>query len=89
MNKCLYVCISVQRVLHVCNWKMCVCFKKVSSFHSLTDCHQLSVDVVEVVPEKGVIGKQFRKEGKAIMETLSSFSSPQADTVERESAEKG
>ena len=61
----------------------------VSSFHSLTDYHQLSVDVVEVVPEKGVIGKQFRKEGKAIMETLSSLTSSQAEAVERETAEKG
>ena len=42
-----------------------------------------------MVPEKGVIGKQFRREGKAIMETLASLSSSQAETLEKEAAEKG
>ena len=47
------------------------------------------MDVVEVVPEKGVIGKQFRKEAKAIMETLATFSTGQAETMETEAAERG
>lgn len=47
------------------------------------------MDVVEVVPEKGVIGKQFRREGKAIMDQLASLSSSQAEEIEKETVEKG
>ena len=47
------------------------------------------MDVVEVVPEKGVIGKQFRKEAKPIMEALASLNSSQAEDVAKETAEKG
>lgn len=48
-----------------------------------------TVDVVEVVPEKGIIGKQFRREGKGIMDQLASLSSSQAEELEKETAEKG
>ena len=51
--------------------------------------HQRTVDVVEVVPEKGIIGKQFRREGKGIMDQLASLSSSQAEELEKETTEKG
>ena len=47
------------------------------------------MDVVEVVPEKGVIGKQFRKEAKVIMEGLADLTSSQATAAEKEATEKG
>jgi glycyl-tRNA synthetase len=49
----------------------------------------LTVDVVEVAPEKGIVGKQFRKEAKVIMDGLSALSSSQAEAAEREATEKG
>ena len=56
---------------------------------TLSPLHQLTVDVVEVAPEKGVIGKQFRKEAKVIMEALAAFTSSQAGSAEKEAADKG
>ena len=44
---------------------------------------------MEVVPEKGIIGRQFRREAKQIMEALAALSSSEAEDVEREAAEKG
>ena len=49
----------------------------------------MTVDVVEVAPEKGVIGKQFRKEAKVIMDALAALSSSQAEAAEKEATEKG
>ena len=47
------------------------------------------MDVVEVVPDKGLIGKQFRKDAKAITEYLTGLSGDAVKQVEQELAEKG
>ena len=47
------------------------------------------LDVVEVVPDKGLIGKQFRKDAKAITEFLTGLSGDAVKSVEQELAEKG
>ena len=43
---------------------------------------------MEVVPDKGIIGKQFRKDAKPIMERLAGLDSSQAELLE-EVSEKG
>ncbi len=47
------------------------------------------VDVVEVVPDKGKIGKQFRKEAKAIMEGLSILTKEAVQGVESQLQQEG
>lgn len=47
------------------------------------------IDVVEVVPDKGLIGKQFRKDAKVITELLAGLSGEAVKLVEQELAEKG
>ena len=44
---------------------------------------------MEVVPDKGIIGKQFRKDAKPIMERLAGLDSSQAELLEKEVSEKG
>ena len=58
-------------------------------WRSLTLSSQRKVDVVEVVPDKGIIGKQFRKDAKPIMEHLAGLGSSQAELLEKEVSEKG
>ncbi len=41
------------------------------------------MDVVECVPDKGVIGKQFRKEAKPILEWLAGLDSSATEEVEK------
>ena len=42
-----------------------------------------------MVPDKGLIGKQFRKDAKAITEYLTGLSGDAVKQVEQELAEKG
>ena len=53
------------------------------------DCGQKVVDVVECVPEKGVIGKQFRKDAKPIMDWLSGLDEKGVEEMERQMKSKG
>ena len=43
----------------------------------------MSVDVVEVVPDKGVIGKKYRKEAKPLMEWLATLTKTQIEDLEK------
>ncbi len=43
---------------------------------------QIVVDCVEVFTEKGIIGKQFRKDSKAIMDTLNNLTEEQVTEME-------
>ena len=44
---------------------------------------------MEVVPDKGLIGKQFRKDAKGLMEHLSHLGSSEIDELEKELKEAG
>ena len=50
---------------------------------------QVSVDVVEIVPEKGVIGKKYRKEAKPLMEWLATLTKTQIEDLEKNLTDKG
>ena len=50
---------------------------------------QRVMDVVEVVPEKGVIGKQFKKEAKPLMEWLGALDHEGVERLEGELEKTG
>ena len=50
---------------------------------------QVSVDVVEIVPEKGVIGKKYRKEAKPLMEWLATLTKTQIEDLEKNLTDNG
>ena len=50
---------------------------------------QRMVDVVEVVPEKGVLGKQFRKEAKPLMDRLTTLSCTEIESMEKQLKDNG
>ena len=50
---------------------------------------QVSVDVVEIVPEKGVIGKKYRKEAKPLMEWLAMLTKTQIEDLEKNLTDNG
>ena len=49
----------------------------------------MSVDVVEVVPDKGVIGKKYRKEAKPLMEWLAALTKTQVEDLEKNLTDNG
>ena len=56
---------------------------------TLTTHPQVVEDIVECVPEKSVIGKQFRKEAKPIMEELVNLNPQGVRRLEEEIQNKG
>jgi glycyl-tRNA synthetase len=49
----------------------------------------VSVDVVEVVPDKGIIGKKYRKEAKPLMERLAVLTKTQIEDLEKSLTDNG
>ena len=49
----------------------------------------MTVEVVEVVPEKGVIGKKYRKEAKPLMEWLAALTKAQIEDLEKNLTDNG
>lgn len=47
------------------------------------------IDVVEAQPNKGALGKAFKKDAKAISDVLSNFDNNQVEGLESELEEKG
>ncbi|XP_072027230.1 glycine--tRNA ligase-like [Amphiura filiformis] len=48
-----------------------------------------TVDLVEVAPQKGVVGKAFKKEAKVLMEHLAKMSNEEAEALDKTMQEKG
>lgn len=48
-----------------------------------------TVDVCEAVPNRGLIGKTFRKEAKVILEKLESLEEKELDALEKDLKDKG
>ena len=53
------------------------------------DCSQRKVDVVEVVPDRKVLGKQFKKDSQLIAEYLKGLSECDIGELEKSLKEKG
>ena len=49
----------------------------------------MTVDVVEAIPEKGVIGKKYRKDAKPLLEWLSKLGKTDVEKLEKQLAENG
>lgn len=47
------------------------------------------MDVVELLPEKGLIGKQFRKEAKPLMDHLMTLTSGEIESLEKQLKDNG
>ena len=45
--------------------------------------------MVEVVPDKGVIGKKYRKEAKPLMERLAALTKTQVEDLEKNLTDNG
>ena len=49
----------------------------------------MSVDVVEVVPDKRVIGEKYRKEAKSLMKWLAALTKTQVEDLEKNLSDNG
>ena len=86
----LHICLILYFISHEISYGF-ACISH-DSIHVSCDSHASSqrlVDVVEVVPEKGVIGKRFRKDAKPILEKLSSIVGKEAELMDQQTSAKG
>ena len=49
----------------------------------------MTVDVVEILPEKGVIGKKYRKEAKPLMDWLAGLKKTEIEQLEKSLVDNG
>lgn len=50
---------------------------------------QVTVDVVEILPEKGLIGKKYRKDAKPLMDWLAGLTKQDIEQLEKQLTDNG
>ena len=63
--------------------------KIVTLFFSLMSVIYKTIDVVEIAPQKGVVGKAFKKDAKVLMEHLAKMTNEEAEAFDKNMQEKG
>lgn len=77
--QCFYILLICSTRYLSCTW-----LSYLNSVHV-----QVTVDVVEIVPEKGIIGKKYRKDAKVLLDWLAGLSKSNIEQLEKQISDGG